>query len=354
MRILFVTSSAMAGGGPRHLLDWISALKEKGGPTLQIYVAAPKSGVFADPLRDVATDSFDLPERSFSFLTMARLFRFARRHKIDLIHSFGRAGGVYGRMLGLVGYKVLHSPQGLISAGLSQLIYDALEYSLRPLTHLYIFGSSSEAAQGRERFGAKSGLILPPVVAAPSMMRLDPCSEAISKNQPIVVGTIGRFVAHKRVVDLARAVIEMGPEYEVALFGEGDQRPELESLARDHEGRVHVRGLVDRWQALAEIHVFASWSLSESFGLAVAEAMAYGVPCVLSDVPGHRDLAANGARAWLFDPNVPGDFARVVKTVAGDAIERGKRIDAARKFIQDLCGPERVARDLWSLYTLRA
>lgn len=353
MRVLFVTASSMAGGGPRHLLDWLAALRERKGHAVEIYLAAPPEGMFAEPLRAVARESLSLPEKRLSLLAIHRLVEFARKNRIEVVHSFGRAGGIYGRLLHLVGFEVFHSPQGLISPGLKQPIYDLAERLLRDLTHGYVFGSESEAKEGAARFGAARGGVLPPVVRAPAQAPVDRCSEALAAGRPIVIGTIGRFVNHKRVLELARAVLNMGPGFEVAFFGEGDNQAALEKLSKNSGGRVKIRGLVDRWEALAEIDVFASWSKSESFGLAVAEAMAFGTPCVLSDVPGHRDLAGDGARAWVFDPQSPVDFERAVKEVLGNAQERSRRVLQAREFIESTCGADRVAEQLIGLYASR-
>lgn len=352
MKILFVTASAEAGGGPRHLLDWIQAVKDLYPKELEVYLAAPRQGLFAKPLRDLSVDSIELPERKLSFQSLLALWQFTRKHQIKLVHSFGRAGGVYGRWLGLQGCRVFHTPQGLISAGLSQFMYDRLERILKPLTTEYVFGSVAEATEGARRFSAPRGLILPPIVLPPEVDRVDRCAEAVLQKRPITIGTIGRFVDHKRMLELAHAVLAMGPQYRLFLYGDGVLVPQLKELERQSHGRIQVRGLMDRWKALDEIDIFASWSRSESFGLAVAEAMAVGVPCVLSDVIGHRDLASDD-RAWLFNPECQQDFAQAVHEVIENTDLRKRRTANAYAHIRALCSQQRVAHELWRSYQLK-
>ena len=354
MRVLFITGSAAAGGGPRHLLDWLEALHKYSGSEIQIFVAAPASGLFAAALRTIASENVTIPEKAVSIFRLFAVLRFARKNKIDLVHSFGRAGGIYGRFLGMFGYKVLHTPQGLISTRFYQFVYDVLEFALRPLTKRYVFGSQTESDEASDRFGVRNGSIVPPIVSPPGGIQMDAlrdrCAEALASGQPLIVGTIGRFVSHKRVLNLARAVLSLGPGFKLRLYGDGDELAPLEKMAQSGSGNIEVRGLVDRWQALSEIDAFVSWSKSESFGLAAAEAMSVGVPCLLSDVPGHTDLAGDSKRAWLFKARAKSDFARAMAEMLGDKSDRLSRIEAAKRAIDAACAPPSVARDLVQIY----
>jgi len=353
-RVLFITGSAAAGGGPRHLLDWLEALHKYSASDIQIYTAAPGQGLFAEPLRAIGVQSLVIPEKSVSLFRLFALLRFARKNKIDLVHSFGRAGGIYGRFLGLFGFKVLHTPQGLISTPLTQVLYDLTELFLKPLTKKYIFGSRSEAEEGRLRFGALEGVIIPPIVAPPenSVPRelRDRCGEALDSGRPIVIGTIGRFVSHKRVVTLTRAILSLGRGFKLQLYGDGGESAVLKDLAKKSDGLIEICGLVDRWQALREIDIFVSWSKSESFGLAAAEAMSVGIPCILSDAPGHRDLAEGEKCAWLFKGRAKSDFSRALAQLLRDKNDRKARIFEARKAIELTCGPLHIAQVLLDIY----
>lgn len=92
------------------------------------------------------------------------------------------------------------------------------------------------------------------------------------------------------------------PDARLIVVGDGPDRALLERMVtRDHlEGKVTFLGQrVDVADILAEAHVL--WHLSESEGLpmAVLEAMAMGVPVVGFDVPGTRDVVADGRTGFL-------------------------------------------------------
>lgn len=67
-------------------------------------------------------------------------------------------------------------------------------------------------------------------------------------------------------------------------------------------------------------HVFVSASRSEGMPHAVREAMLAGLPCLLSDIPGHRSLARPGREALFFRDR--GDFVEKAATLARDPVLR--------------------------------
>ena len=193
IRVLFITGSAAAGGGPRHLLDWLEALHKYSGSEIENFVSAPSRGLFGAPLRAIASESVAIPEKAVSLMRLIAVLNFARRNKIDLVHLFGRAGGIYGRFLGLFGFAVLHTPQGLISTRFYQFVYDILEFVLRPLTKKYVFGSQTESDEAFTRFGVRNGSIVPPIVSPPGGIQMDAphdrCGEALASGRPLIGGS---------------------------------------------------------------------------------------------------------------------------------------------------------------------
>ena len=88
-------------------------------------------------------------------------------------------------------------------------------------------------------------------------------------------------------------------------------------------------------------------TLAEGFCFPLLEAMAAGVPAVVSDIPVCRELAAGAAR--LVDPRDPRAIARSIEEVAGDPSLRSalaaRGLARAREFSW-----ERTARRTWEVY----
>jgi len=64
-------------------------------------------------------------------------------------------------------------------------------------------------------------------------------------------------------------------------------------------------------QLLADHALLVSASLDEGYGIPVADAMALGVPAVITNMPIFHEVAGNGA--LYFNPTDAADFAKQVK-----------------------------------------
>ncbi|MGW2016331.1 glycosyltransferase [Streptomyces sp. NPDC001927] len=126
-----------------------------------------------------------------------------------------------------------------------------------------------------------------------------------------VVGGVGRLAPGKRFDRLVEAVAAV-PEARLLLVGEGPERERLLAAAREAGAadRVLLTGACedpppadsagpDLPSLLAAMDVFVSTSPDETFGLAVVEALAAGLPALYVACPAIDDLApdeAPGAR----------------------------------------------------------
>jgi glycosyltransferase involved in cell wall biosynthesis len=111
--------------------------------------------------------------------------------------------------------------------------------------------------------------------------------------------------AHDTLIEgLAEVNENVEQSVELAIAGNGELRPELVALAErlDVHDQIHFLGLLDRQQVyklMYEADIFAMPSRWEGFCVAVAEAMATGTPCVLSDIDVFQELYSGPS---LFHP----------------------------------------------------
>lgn len=143
---------------------------------------------------------------------------------------------------------------------------------------------------------------------------------------PTIV-TVGRLVPiknHETILRAFRLVQERIPDSELVLVGDGEQRDQLEALAETLGivDSVRFTGNISRdhvYELLAEADLFALASESEGFCVAAIEAMAHGVPVVVSDIPTLNEVV--GEAGVFADPNDPSHFATTMKILLSDPDE---------------------------------
>lgn len=147
---------------------------------------------------------------------------------------------------------------------------------------------------------------------------------------------VGRFKPGKRVRDLVEAFArlrETRPDCELVLVGDGPTRPEVADLAasRGVAGSVRFRGVLDndRLPGLyADSDVFVLPSRAEGMPRTVLEAMACGLPVVVSGLPQHESLV-DGAGVTV-PPERPARLAEALERLLEDE-ERMDRLGSAAR-----------------------
>jgi len=128
---------------------------------------------------------------------------------------------------------------------------------------------------------------------------------------------VSRFHPEKRLPTVieafARAKLRRG-ELGLVVIGEGLARASVERAAA-RAGHVTLLGSIKDRESfarhLASADLFVHGSAAETYGLAVAEAFASGLPAVIPDRGGAADLAARG-RSVLYRTGDPADCARAI------------------------------------------
>jgi glycosyltransferase involved in cell wall biosynthesis len=111
------------------------------------------------------------------------------------------------------------------------------------------------------------------------------------------VGNFGEVKNHRVILRIASELARLLPDFRLLLVGQGPLRPELERLAdqaglRDKVIFAGLRADVPRLM-LGAMDVFVFPSFFEGLPLALLEAQAAGLPCLLSDtIPAEADVVA--------------------------------------------------------------
>ncbi|MEX0669113.1 MAG: glycosyltransferase [Pirellulales bacterium] len=160
----------------------------------------------------------------------------------------------------------------------------------------------------------------------------------VPENPTPLLAMVARLEAHKDQPTLLRAVAllrDQGLPLRLWLIGDGSCRPQLQALIETLGLAAQVQLLGTRRdipQLLAQLDLFVfAAGPDEGFGIALAEAMAAGVPVVATAVPACCALLAGGRCGLLAQPASPPALAAAIRAVLADPAGARRRAAAARR-----------------------
>lgn len=173
-----------------------------------------------------------------------------------------------------------------------------------------------------------------------------------------VILSLGRLAEKKGLDRLIAAFAQIAsavPDCRLVLAGPDDDglEPPLRRLAAQAgvADRVHFPGMLTgeaKLSALAAATVWALPSHTENFGVAVVEALAAGVPTVVSPAV-NISAEARAADALIVAENTPADLAAALVRLLGDEAER-ERLAVAGPAFASRYGRSVVGRQLADVY----
>jgi hypothetical protein len=210
------------------------------------------------------------------------------------------------------------------------LLGRVLQSRLAPFDHAPLAASPAEAP-ALSRLLRRSAEVLPhPVGAAFFDAR---------REEGAAPGVLARGSGAASVAVVCRlSVLLNGREPRIAFGWTGAAAPGA-TLALE-AAQVRLAGAADdvlAAQALARAWLFVDVSPSEGLPLAVAQAMAAGVPCLVSDTPEHRAMVRHGETGFLCASER--DFLETAVLLLRDRAERERvgaaaRAEAGRRFTE--------------------
>jgi glycosyltransferase involved in cell wall biosynthesis len=150
---------------------------------------------------------------------------------------------------------------------------------------------------------------------------LDPVDPAADQKPRPISGpyilAVGRITAQKnlhRLVEGFTIFRRDHPEATLALAGGLDDKDYVAQLQPLLDGKVKLLGRIRRSELGAlyrNAHVYVNSSIHEGSSNAVLEAISWGAPVLLSDIPENRDFGI--AASHFFDPNDPCAIAEALR-----------------------------------------
>lgn len=168
-----------------------------------------------------------------------------------------------------------------------------------------------------------------------------------------VVITTSRLV-EKNGVDILITAISSIPNMHLVIVGEGEERRDLEKLAKEtgRSDRVHFLGARpyrELPQYLKMADIFARPSRSEGMGNSFIEAMAAGIPVIGTPVGGIVDFLVDGVNGLVVPPEDPKALAAAIRRLVNDPDLR-KKLSAAASATAERYDWPGIAKGYWEVF----
>ena len=145
-------------------------------------------------------------------------------------------------------------------------------------------------------------------------------------------------------------VFELLKQQDISLdiYGSGPLQSELTQIIRDKKLKVQLRGhTTDAPRMFYRYHFFIQASEHEGFGLSVIEAMASGIPVILSDIPVFREITNN--LAFFFPLQNAAKAAGIIRQIANSQ-DAMRFVDSAFDHVKNRYSSKPYRQKLLSIY----
>ena len=316
------------------LLAQLRALRDEGFEVTAISAPGPwVADLEAEAIRHIpwghATRSWDPRSDAVAFVELLRILR---RERFDAVHTHNPKPGVLGRVAARAARVpvVLNTVHGLWATpedrARRRLPVLAAEWAAARFSDLELYQSREDLAWARRRrvVGPGRSILLGNGIDLdrfhPSLRggerRTELRAELGFGPGDVVIGTVGRMVREKGYRELfaaAQALRAQDPDARFLVVGEADPaKPDAVTAEEVLAARPHVtftgwREDVPDLMAAMDVFVLPSWR--EGMPRSAIEASAAGLPLVLTDIRGCREVVSHGIEGLLVPVRRPDALA---------------------------------------------
>lgn len=334
--ILYIVSSLSSGGTTTQLFNLVSGI-DRNEYELYIMTLSPEGARSRKPdfLEYATVISLDLGRAEFWRLPRL-VFDEVLKINPDIVHSHTFRPDCLNAYLARSGLKTvstIHSHSGEFfrqTYGIpGYLFFQLHKWSQRNIDVL-ISCSASVARYTENVVGNLSDVIYNGTNIVLSESGVHDAIIKRQQNNVLKLVYVGSLTKLKNINFLIDSFIKCNSDhrFELVLLGDG---PLLDYARNFGAYGVKAMGNVEDVEAhLLGADLVVSASTSEGMPMAIIEAMSYGVPALLSNIPSHRELIELNTNAGLTFEFKPGDFAEKLSQLTEPRVLKEASFEAYR------------------------
>jgi len=367
MRILQISSARTFGGGERHFVDLCRGLQARGH---DVYAALRPTNGWQERL-GFLPESHILHvsiRNSFGILSANRIAGFARDNNIEIVHAHVARDYIPAS----IACTLSKNTKFVLTRHVLFPLKPFNRFALKNLTRAIAVSSAVETAL-QKVFPRQKIAVIQNGIDFDSMSGLDRpvlntefrTMHSIPSDVPLI-GIVGELTVLKGQRDFVLAANEVAKRFPDARFAVVGQDNSVDKrFRRELKRLVRVFRLDDRFLWLdwvddtpplfAALDIFVSASHTESFGMAILEAMASGTAVAATRTEGAKELlpdpdllvpiqdpVALAVRicTLLRDPSKAKELALNAKTFAHDHFSLSRMVAQTESLYLELCGEQ--------------
>lgn len=177
----------------------------------------------------------------------------------------------------------------------------------------------------------------------PNRFQVSTSTSLATNEKPFTYIFVGRIVGDKGINELVEAFIKLHDKYSnTKLVLVGRYENELDPVSELTQQRIAVAKAIDACgpkygddllQMYVDADCFVMPSYREGFPNAVMEAGAMGLPSVVTDINGSREIIIEGENGLIVPPRTVEPLFKAMEKMLTDKMVREKMADNARKLI---------------------
>ena len=354
-RFLFVTKTWSRGGAEKHLVDLIARLDAS---SAECIVLCLESDLYSEFVKDQP----NVKVWKVAGETLVRFFSYwllFRKHHPDTILFVNGWLGLFpwyaylaARLCGAkrvlaIEHLIADSPESVVGAGLRNSFRRLIGYHARAIWRIRLAGllshktiTVSNAVRDiliqdygypvTKTITVRNGVDLQHYAHSNTCRSTGKKTDLGLRDSDPIVLCISNLNAQKRIdvlLDAFRIVSNNNPKATCIILGSGQLESELrkKTVELALTDKVIFTGHVGDVRPYLEVaYLLVLSSDKEGLSLSLAEAMAYGIPCVATDVGGNKEIVAHGQTGLLVKPRSPEQLAEAIEYLLAHPEERSR------------------------------
>lgn len=361
VKVLHLRSSFDPGGTETLLLNLFNFKQE----LIELYYALLKDGVYINKLNS-NTNRYEkiFRQKKADIKVLKKLKDIIKRNNIRIIHTHQPVELIYAAMLKIISPDLqifhhihLYNPKRSWDYYFERLMK-------RFCKKTFVVSWSLKEKLEKKGYSSRKMYVLYNAVechdSVSSALLANIKKKIKYRSDDIIIGMIGNFVAEKDQKTIIKAYIDhlkiSVSNLKILFIGQESiysEECKLMLNENDLDNRVFFLGQIpDAWQILTLLKVFVLSSHSETFSIALVEALLNKVPVLASDIDVFKELSDSGRYFKLFRKGDPADLALKINSIISVSQEiTSKRIEQAYQYALKTFSYSVYIKKLYEHYT---